>query len=167
MVSNHVLAARLMASNQSEGAASQYRILIRDLVLDCWIGVYEDEKNAPQRVRFNIEIVAREANEPLGDDIAKVISYDDILSDIRALISRGHINLVETLAEEVAQICLSHEQAIKATVRIEKLDIEAAAEGVGVEIERRRTERLPHLYRLNGLAAGRARSNGGHKGSQR
>ncbi len=167
MVSNHVLAARLMASNQTDGGASQYRILIRDFVLDCRIGVYEYEKHAPQRVRFNIDILAREADEPLGDDIAKVISYDDILSDIKTLIGRGHINLVETLAEEVAQICLSHDQAIKATVRVEKLDIETAASGVGVEIERRRKEGLPHLYRLNGQPARHAHSSASHKGSQR
>ena len=50
-----------------------------------------------------------------------------------------HINLVETLAEAIADLCLAHRRVIEVRVMIEKLDVEPGA-SVGVEIERRRGE---------------------------
>jgi 7,8-dihydroneopterin aldolase/epimerase/oxygenase len=46
---------------------------------------------------------------------------------------------VETLAERIAEACFRDRRVITARVRIEKLDVYADAESVGVEIERRRS----------------------------
>ncbi|MBT4741452.1 MAG: dihydroneopterin aldolase, partial [Rhodospirillaceae bacterium] len=48
-----------------------------------------------------------------------------------------HINLVETLAERIAQTCLQHPDCDTVRVRIEKLDVFEDVESVGVEIERK------------------------------
>jgi len=72
-----------------------------------------------------------------GDDIAGVVSYEDIVFGIKRIIGAGHINLVETLAEQVAKLCLSDSRVSAARIRIEKLDVFREAGSVGVEIERR------------------------------
>ena len=120
-------------------AARQYRILVKDLVLLCSVGAYPQERLHRQRVRFNIELQALWPGEALDDDLDKVVNYKDITSGIRGLVEQGHINLVETLAERIADMCLVDARVIEARVSVEKLDVEPAAAGIGVEIERRRT----------------------------
>ena len=64
------------------------------------------------------------------------------MKGIKKIISAGHINLVETMAEEIAKFCLSDSRVISVKVRVEKPDIIADAAGVGVEIERYQTLRV-------------------------
>jgi dihydroneopterin aldolase len=123
-----------------EAQPGVYRIFIRDLVLSCSIGVYDWEKLAPQRVRINVDVTAREPGAALADDVAKVVSYDDVVKGIKSISSEGHINLVETLAERVADLCLSDPRVVVVRVRVEKPDVIVEAGVVGVEIERRRSD---------------------------
>lgn len=111
------------------------KIFVRDLVLDCQIGAYEEEKGNRQRVRFCVELWLYPARERNNDDVARVVSYDGIVDAIRAVTGNGHINLVETVAERVAAKCLAHRRAARVRVVVEKLDRVAGA-SLGVEIER-------------------------------
>jgi dihydroneopterin aldolase len=110
------------------------RVFIHDLVLDIEIGVHHYEKGATQRVRFSVDVDLTPSAHALDDDISRTFDYDTILSGIKAIVARGHINLVETLAEDVARHCLAHPRAARVVVKIEKLDKEPGA--VGVEIVR-------------------------------
>jgi dihydroneopterin aldolase len=100
------------------------------------IGVYTHEKGVTQRVRFTVDVDLLPATGALDDDIGRAFDYDTIIGGIKAIVARGHINLVETLAEEVAEHCLAHPRAATVTVRIEKLDKGPGA--VGVEIVRQK-----------------------------
>jgi dihydroneopterin aldolase len=113
------------------------KILIRDLVLATEIGVFRREKGKRQRVRFNIELGVID-RPPRQDRRAEVVCYDRIVVGLRALVADGHVNLVETLAERAASLCLAIPSALYVRVRIEKLDVYKDAAAVGVEIERRR-----------------------------
>lgn len=115
-----------------------YRILIRDLVLKCLIGIYPHERMAAQRVRINVDMAVLEHAGPLADDIVHVVSYEDVIEGIKKMLATGHINLVETLAENVADLCLVDPRVCKVMVRVEKLDVYAEAASVGIEIERSR-----------------------------
>jgi dihydroneopterin aldolase len=115
-----------------------YRILVRDLVLKCSIGIHAHELLAPQRVRINVDMSVLEQAGPLCDDIANVVSYEDVIDGIKAMLAEGHINLVETLAENIAALCLDDERVETARIRVEKLDVYAEAASVGIEIERGR-----------------------------
>lgn len=118
------------------GTQELYHILIRDLILDCRIGIHPHEFDAAQRVRLNIDMTVREPAGPLNDDIANVVSYAVVIDGIKALVASGHTNLVETLAERVASLCLTDRRVATVRVRVEKLDIYAEAAAVGIEIER-------------------------------
>lgn len=110
-------------------------VFVRDLVLTCSIGVHAHEKDAPQRVRINLDLAVREGND-IGDSLANVVCYEGIVSGIRGLVGESHVNLVETLAERIAAMCLDDVRVRVARVRVEKLDVFPDATSVGVEIER-------------------------------
>ena len=121
-------------------AAASQRVLtvfVRDLVLPCRIGVYSHEKLGTQRVRINLELICAE-HPAINDEHANVVCYDQIITEIKQLIAGEHINLVETLAERIAALCLQDYRVHQAKVRVEKLDVFPEAEAVGVEIERQR-----------------------------
>jgi dihydroneopterin aldolase len=121
-------------SSTREAGEPLDRIFVHDYVLDVEIGVHHNEKGVTQRVRFSVDIDVTPPEEVLNDDIDNTLDYDYITNGIKAIIARGHINLVETLAEEVAQHCLNHPRAARVTVSIEKLDKDPGA--VGVEVVR-------------------------------
>ena len=140
-MTRNVLATGMLSPGTDQVSPDRDRILIRDLVLSFHIGVHGHEKDAPQPVRVNIEIDLEKASRPIDDDIGNVVSYEGILRGIRSIAAGDHINLVETLAERIADLCLEHRRAWRALVRIEKLEVEPAAAGVGVEIVRHRRPR--------------------------
>lgn len=114
-----------------------WRVFIRDLVLTARIGVHPHEHLADQRIRINLELTVADQG-PVEDDLEKVVNYSDLMSGIRAVVGTGHVNLVETLAERIAAMCLGDDRVETARVRIEKLDVFPETDGVGVEIERHR-----------------------------
>jgi dihydroneopterin aldolase len=112
-------------------------VFVRDLVQMCAIGVHDHERKAPQRVRLNLDLAVFEGDAShVADDIKNVVCYEEITRAVRAVCARDHINLVETLAEDVASVCLTHGQVRSVRVRVEKLDVFEDVSSVGVEIER-------------------------------
>src|SRR3972149_12025189 len=108
------------------------RVFVHDLMLDVEIGVYTNEKGVTQRVRFSVDVDVIPATRALEDDIGRAFDYDTIIKGIKTIIARGHINLVETLAEDVARHCLAHPRAASVKVMIEKLAKEPAAGGLEI-----------------------------------
>ena len=119
-------------------AAGLRHVFIRDFVLPCNIGVHRHEKEGPQRVRINLDLSVREGDAAVNDSIGNVVCYEDVATGVRAIVSTGHINLVETLAERLASFCLQDSRVEAVRVRVEKLDILPDAASVGVEIVRTR-----------------------------
>ena len=120
-------------------------VFLRDMVLTASIGVHPQEHAAPQRVRINLDLAVDDAGAgessrlPVGrDELSRVVDYEKLANMVRALVAAGHIRLVETLAERIAEASLADARVQLARVRVEKLDIFADAEAAGVEVERRR-----------------------------
>lgn len=98
------------------------RISVRDYVRDIEIGAFQSERGVTQRVRFNIVLEVSRNTAAQDDDVDKVISYDSITEAIDLQLSTERINLLETLAERIAERCLDDIRVARAFVRIEKLD---------------------------------------------
>lgn len=134
-----------MASSQSnvqplriaDAKTAIRHVFIRDLILTSFIGVHKHEQKRQQRVRINLDLSVREelTAEP-NDRLSDVVCYEEVADGIRELVGSGHVNLVETLAERIAEMCLSDDRVRVARVRLEKLDVFADAASAGVEIER-------------------------------
>jgi 7,8-dihydroneopterin aldolase/epimerase/oxygenase len=140
MSDTHLRATARASAGGAEAGGSR-RVLIRDLVLECEIGAFRHERGARQRVRINLDLAVREDGVPVADDLRNVVCYDEIVSGIRRLAAGGHVNLVETLAERIAEMCLADARIRVAVVRVEKLDVYPDVASVGIEIER--INRLP------------------------
>ena len=117
------------------------RVFLRDLVTLAHIGVYPHEEGTQQRVRVNIEFgvedEAAAGESGVGrDDLSRTVSYERVVQLVRRVIGEGHVRLVETLAERIAAGVLAEERVRVVRVRVEKLDVFAELDCVGVEIER-------------------------------
>lgn len=123
----------------SAGAELRDRISLRDHVVEADIGAFQKERGHKQRLRFNVVVEVRPVTEPLEDDVDRILSYDRITEAIAAELAAERLNLLETLAERVAERILAEPAAMRVFVRIEKLDIGPYA--LGVEIVRSRAER--------------------------
>ena len=117
-------------------SAPRRKVFVSDLLLNAFIGVYESEQDAPQPVRINLEIDVIEPSNPIGDRLEDVVCYNKLTQNIKAIIDEGHIKLVETLAERIAELALSHAMVEAATVRVEKPNAIPEAAAAGVEIHR-------------------------------
>jgi 7,8-dihydroneopterin aldolase/epimerase/oxygenase len=122
-----------------------YEIFLRDVVMPLRIGVYPPEYKAPQRVRIDLDLDVRQDRATLTDDIGDVVSYDDILNNLRRIAAGEHINLLEVLAERIAGLCLGDPRVLRVRVAVAKLDIYGGTGIPGIRIERRRKAlRLPY-----------------------
>jgi dihydroneopterin aldolase len=110
-------------------------VFIRDLELLAHIGIHGHEITKHQPVRINVDLAVEDAT-PLEDRLDRVVDYEAITLRIRALIAKGHINLAETLAEQIAEDCLEDARVRCVRVRVEKLHAVPGAQSAGVEIER-------------------------------
>jgi dihydroneopterin aldolase len=122
----------------SASADPRDRISLRDHVVEVDIGAFQQERGQRQRVRFDVVVEVRPNPAPLQDDVDRILSYDRITEAIAAELASERLNLLETLAERIAERILAEPQAMRAFVRIEKLDRGPGA--LGVEIVRSRAE---------------------------
>jgi len=112
-------------------------VFVHDLEMMASIGVHSYEKTDKQRIRINLDLAVREIDPTtINDTLANVVCYEGVVAGIRRLIDADHVNLVETLAERIAALCLEDRRIRVARVRVEKLDVFPDATSVGVEIER-------------------------------
>jgi FolB domain-containing protein len=128
-----LLARGLIGGRDQEGELD--RVFVRDFVVSAAIGAYDFERSIRQRVVFDVDAMVRRAGGH-PDDMRSIFSYDIILDAIRLVVGRGHVDFVETLAEEVATVLLQHARVRSIRVNIRKLDVIQGE--VGIEIRRER-----------------------------
>ena len=122
-------------------------VFLRDLVLSASIGIYPHEHAARPRVRINVDLGVEDdgaralSRARVGrDELSRVVDYEKVAAAVRGIVAAGHVRLVETLAERIAEACLTDPRVHLARIRVEKLDIFADATSAGVEIERRQAD---------------------------
>jgi D-erythro-7,8-dihydroneopterin triphosphate epimerase len=116
------------------------RIYIRDLMVRCIIGIYPDERKDKQDVVFNVvlETDLREAGRT--DRIEDTINYKSIKKDILAMAEASNYNLIESLADRAAAICLEDRRVSAVEVTVDKPAALRFARSVAVSVRRSRDE---------------------------
>jgi len=112
------------------------RIALRDYLVEAEIGAFQTERGHSQRLLFNVVVEVQPQAAPLEDDVDRILSYDRITEAIADELASERLNLLETLAERIAERILAAPRAMRVFVRIEKLDRGPGA--LGVEIVRSR-----------------------------
>ena len=99
------------------------------------IGVHAHERQGAQRMWFDVDLCVKLAQAPADrDHISQTLDYDFVREVIRERVARGHVQLQETLADDVLARLLAHPGVLAARVRTEKPDVYPDCEAVGVEV---------------------------------
>ena len=99
------------------------KVLIKDLVLNMFVGIHNFEKKKKQRVKFNLVINIDQNLVPNNKDLKSIVNYEQIIKVIKRITSRKHYPLLETLAEKIFDKLFENMRIKKILLRIEKLDV--------------------------------------------
>jgi 7,8-dihydroneopterin aldolase/epimerase/oxygenase len=128
---------------QHPALAGCRRLFLRNHEVRIHIGVHDFEKQGEQRVLINVDLfVPLEQSTPQADELHEVVDYDFVRRRIGERVARGHIQLQETLADDLLQLMLAHPRVRAARVSTEKPDVYPDCDAVGVEVFGVRAE--PH-----------------------
>jgi 7,8-dihydroneopterin aldolase/epimerase/oxygenase len=116
------------------------RVFVRDLELIGSVGVYEHEKRYEQRVVVSLELAVRDDYDGRSDRFEHVYDYDLAIKAVKSTVQSEHFNLIETLAERIAEACLTDRRVLAVRVRVEKPDVLPSCRAVGIEIRRSRPQ---------------------------
>ena len=111
-------------------------IFLRELKIDTLIGVYEWEKRVPQTLQIDLEIALPSSLACQTDNIDDALNYADVVRDIQTALASRHYNLLEALAEAIAQILIKDFKAPWVKVSVAKLQAIRGSRMVGICIER-------------------------------
>ena len=121
-------------SRSNFSATELDRISLRDHIVEVEIVAFQSERGTTQRICFNVVVEVKPFHQVIDDDVDKILSYDKVTEAISDEVFAERVNLLETLAERIADRVLNEPQAHRVFVRIEKLDRGPGA--LGVEIVR-------------------------------
>ena len=130
---------KIIKFRQKRSYSYKRKILIKDLVLNMFVGIHNFEKKKKQRVRFNLIINIDQNLIPNDKDLKSIVNYEQIIKIITKITSRKHYLLLETLAEKIFFKLFENPRIKKILLRIEKLDIIKNATSVGIELEKTRS----------------------------
>jgi len=117
------------------------RLFLRNHELAVHIGVHDFEHGAPQRILFNVDLyVPLAVSTPSSDQLDEVVDYDFIRTAITERVARGHIELQETLCDDLLAIMLAHPRVRAALVSTEKPNVYADCASVGCQVFGLRTD---------------------------
>ena len=113
------------------------RLFLRDHVVPVHIGAHAFEKGVTQRLVFNVELFVPYADStPKDDQLTEVVDYDMVREVIAKRVALGHVELQETLCDDLAAQLLAHPQVRAVRLSTQKPDVYPDCAGVGVEVFR-------------------------------
>jgi dihydroneopterin aldolase len=117
------------------------RIILDDMVFQGTHGVYLEEQQNPQPFEVDVELVMNLQPAGLSDDLEQTIDYSRVFDTCRQIVESTRFNLIEALAEAIAQEILAGFPADEVTIRIRKPKVQMGGtlRAAGVEIRRRRS----------------------------
>lgn len=122
-----------------DGARSgRFVTMLDGLEVTIGIGIHAVERAAPQRILVSVWLYCDYGTRP-ADAIEAVVDYDFLREGIRSMTAGRHIELQETLCEEIAALALRDPRVRGVRVRSVKPDIYPDA-AIGCEIVRTRPE---------------------------
>jgi len=111
-------------------------IYLNDLRIDTVIGIYDWERRITQTVSFDLEMATDIRKAAASDSIEDTLDYKAVAKRLISFVGESKFQLVETLAEEVANIILNEFKVPWVRVRLNKKGAVRYAGDVGIIIER-------------------------------
>ncbi|WP_366554241.1 dihydroneopterin aldolase [Aquibaculum sediminis] len=122
-----------------DGSAGYTRVFLEEVALNLKIGATEWERHPDKRMKVlaTVECFLRQERHE-GETLDSVIDYDRLYRLLQDWQERPHTDLLETLAQELADACLTDPRIEACRVALRKPDIYWNAAAAGVEFYRRR-----------------------------
>ena len=114
-------------------------VFIEALKVDTVIGVYDWEKTIQQTLQFDIEMYTDISQAAKIDDLSKTVDYAVVSEDVVALAKVNQAELIETVAEKVAEKILQDYPVAHCKITLRKLGAVASTTSVGVKIQRNKS----------------------------
>ena len=113
------------------------RLFLRGLTVQAHIGIHDFELKSSQRLIIDVDLyVSFAGTSPKDDRIDEVVDYDFVRAVVHGRVAEGHINLQETLCDDILSRLLEHTGVMAARVSTRKPDVYPDCEAVGVEVFR-------------------------------
>lgn len=115
------------------------RILLDGMRFQGTHGVYEHEQLHPQPFEVDVELALDLQPAGLSDELERTVDYGRVFEICRQIVESTRFNLVEALAEAIAQELLAEFPVEEVTVRLRKPEVRLGGmlRGAGIEIRRR------------------------------
>lgn len=111
-------------------------IYLNDLEIETVIGIYDWERKIRQKVRIDLEMAADIRKAAASDDIEDTLNYKSVAKRLIQFVGDSEFQLVETLAERIADIIISEFDIPWVKIKLNKPGAIRYAGDVGVMIER-------------------------------
>ena len=127
--------------NKKINNENTYKILINQLILDAFIGIHDFEKKKKQKIAISLSLDVNDNISGIEHKIENFVSYEHIVADIKSILKKGHIDLLETLGEKIVDLCFEDERVMTIKLKLEKLEVFKETSSVGIEIFRKKNSR--------------------------
>ncbi|SDO92002.1 dihydroneopterin aldolase [Klenkia soli] len=116
------------------------QIAVRGLTAHAHHGVYAVEREQGQTFSVDAVLDVDTAPAAAGDDLALTVNYAELAQQLHAVLTGEPVDLIETLAQRLADVCLANPlvDAVQITVHKPEADLGVPADDVTVTISRRR-----------------------------
>ncbi|MGY2064670.1 dihydroneopterin aldolase [Blastococcus sp. SYSU DS0619] len=116
------------------------RIAVRGIRAHAHHGVYAFERERGQMFRADAVLELDTSAAAAGDDLDRTVNYADLAQQLHAVLNGEPVNLLETLAQRLADVCLANElvDAVEITVHKPEAELGVPFDDVTVTIRRER-----------------------------
>ncbi len=104
-------------------------------------GVYDSERADGQDFVIDVELDVDLARAAASDDVADTVHYGELADRLVEVITGEPVNLIETLAKRLVEVCLADQRVLEATVTVHKPQAPIPHEFADVAVTLRRTRR--------------------------
>ncbi|MEU6405592.1 dihydroneopterin aldolase [Streptomyces sp. NPDC046985] len=98
------------------------RVALRGLRARGHHGVFPEEREEGQTFLVDLVLGVDTRQAAADDDLAKTVHYGVVAEEVAAVVEGEPVNLIETLAERIAQVCLGHGGVQEVEVCVHKPD---------------------------------------------
>jgi len=102
------------------GVRPRDRLTLTGLRADAHHGVYGHERRDGQPFIIDVELMLDLAAAAGSDDIAHTVHYGELAVEIVEAVETDPVDLIETVAERIAALCLAHVGVHDVTVTVHK-----------------------------------------------
>ncbi len=115
-------------------------IFLNDLRVETIVGIWDWERKIRQTVSIDLEMAADIRRAAASDSIDDTLNYKLVAKRVQQFVAESSFQLVETLAEKIAEVVLNDFDVPWVEVRVNKPGAIRGARDVGVKIRREKNE---------------------------